>query len=85
MLYGRDTTGAVERCRALNAYSLNLGLRVASEELIASAHQAGFKVFVYTANTIEQIRAMYDLGADGVFTNYPDRVFGMMQEMPDGD
>ena len=44
-------------------------------ELIASVHEAGLQVWVYTVNQPEDINLMRKLGVDAVFTNYPDRVF----------
>ena len=60
--------------RRVGAWSVHPGVRFTTEKFIAHAHLHGFKVMPYTANkpaTIAQLRAM---GADGVFTDFPERV-----------
>ena len=34
-------------------------------------HQAGLGVYCYTVNTVEEANAVFKLGVDGVFSNYP--------------
>lgn len=58
----------------LRAWSLHPGKRQVTRELVADAHKRGLKVFVYTINKPSEIIAMKELGADGVFTDFPDRV-----------
>ena len=59
----------------LNAYSVNLSIEFVNREFVTDAHNRGLKVFVYTVNHPDDIKKMYDINVDGVFTNYPDRVF----------
>ena len=59
---------------ALDAYSLNLSLRLVQPALVEEAHRRGLKVFVYTVNEVEDIERMRAMGVDGIFCNYPDRV-----------
>jgi len=63
----------------LNAYSVNLSLEFVDKAFVEDAHSRGLKVFVYTVNHPEDIKKMYNLGVDGVFTNYPDRVFNLLK------
>jgi len=58
----------------LGAYSVHIAVESANEDFITDAHRHGLKVFVYTVNSIDGIRRMRDIGADGVFTDYPDRM-----------
>jgi glycerophosphoryl diester phosphodiesterase len=37
-------------------------------------HQAGLRVFLYTADTNEQIGLARALGADGIISNFPERI-----------
>jgi glycerophosphoryl diester phosphodiesterase len=46
-----------------------------TSKLMESAHQQGLQVWVYTVNQPHDIKLMRALGADGIFTNYPERVF----------
>lgn len=45
-----------------------------TSELIESVHQQDLRVWVYTVNQPDDIKLMKLLGADGIFTNYPERV-----------
>jgi len=57
----------------LNAYSLHIDLSFISQALIDDAHQRGAKVYVYTVDNPDDIRALRAIGVDGVFSNYPDK------------
>jgi len=84
-LFGREHPPSVATCLRHAAYSMNLSTRHANRALIEEAHDARLKVLAYTANSDAEIRRMFEVGVDGVFTNYPDRVFRLMQEFQDGD
>jgi glycerophosphoryl diester phosphodiesterase len=84
-LFGKATENLVEKAQRLDAYSINLGLRLARKQLIDQAHAVGLKVFVYTVNVEEDISQMLRLNVDGIFTNYPDRVFAHIGEGKSGD
>ncbi len=60
--------------RALNAHSLNLALRLVDQETVDAAHMENLKVYVFTVNDPGDIKHMKDIGVDGVFSYYPDRV-----------
>lgn len=75
-LFGRRSGGnRIRQAIDLGAWSLNLGLEIVAPEEVAAAHAEGLRVLVYTVNEPDDIRRMLDIGVDGVFTNYPDRVF----------
>jgi glycerophosphoryl diester phosphodiesterase len=40
---------------------------------VKAAHSLGLKVIVWTVNEEADIRAMLDMGVDGIITDYPDR------------
>lgn len=44
-------------------------------ELVKSVQQQGLQLWVYTVNQPNDINLMRALGVDGIFTNYPERVF----------
>lgn len=56
-------------CEALNPHWAQT-----DERLVARSHEAGLGVNVYTVDEISGMRRMLDLGVDGVFTNFPDRL-----------
>jgi len=58
----------------LKAHSLHVSLTVISREIVNKAHFLGLKVYVYTVNEPNDIKLMQDMGVDGVFCDYPDRV-----------
>ncbi len=60
--------------RKLGAKSIHLDLDAASKERISRIQQAGFKVYVYTVDDLDDIKMLREWGADGVFSNYPERV-----------
>lgn len=41
---------------------------------VAEAHRLGLKVVVWTVNEPADMRAMIDLGVDGIISDYPDRL-----------
>ena len=55
----------------LNAYSVHLDVDFISVNFVKDAHQRGLKVFVYTVDELEDIKAMKALGVDGIFSNFP--------------
>jgi glycerophosphoryl diester phosphodiesterase len=64
----------------LKAYSVNQDIGFINEDLVLDVHNRGMKVFVYTVNNPDDIKRMKNIGIDGVFTNYPDRVLKIVQE-----
>ncbi|MGK7911936.1 MAG: glycerophosphodiester phosphodiesterase [Synechococcus sp.] len=58
----------------LRAFSVHPSLEFIDRQFVEDAHSRNLKVYVYTANHTEDIARMHELGADGVFTNYPERV-----------
>jgi len=58
----------------LKAYSVNLCQEFINQEFVDDAHRRGMKVFVWTVNDLDDIERIKNLGADGIFINYPDRV-----------
>jgi len=58
---------------ALDAYSIHLDVDFISRAMVDDAHRRGVKVYVYTVDDADEIRALKQLGVDGIFANYPDR------------
>lgn len=58
----------------LGASALNISAEFADARLVHDAHARGLKVYAYTVNHPQDIRALRDAGLDGVFSDYPDRV-----------
>lgn len=64
----------------LQAYSAHIDLSFISQALIDDAHQRGAKVYVYTVDNADDIRALESIGVDGVFSNYPDKAEAALTE-----
>lgn len=64
----------IDAAKELGAYSVNPHYRFVTRKFMGDAHKAGFKVFPWTIDEPEDIARMRALGADGVFSNFPDRV-----------
>jgi len=57
----------------LNPFSINISIEFVNRQFIAKVHQMGLKIFIFTVNYPDDIRRMLEWGADGIFTDYPDR------------
>ncbi|HEX4758603.1 MAG TPA: glycerophosphodiester phosphodiesterase family protein [Terracidiphilus sp.] len=68
---------------ALEASATLVGLchESATTGFIAALHDAGLKVLLYTVNEPNLIRRAIDLGADGVISDYPERIPKFWAEM----
>jgi glycerophosphoryl diester phosphodiesterase len=60
--------------RDAKAQMVGLNHEFASADSMATLHEAGVEVWVYTVNEPEMIRRAVDVGADGVISDYPERV-----------
>jgi glycerophosphoryl diester phosphodiesterase len=56
----------------LGAVAVSPSDEFVDEDYVADAHRRGLKVYVWTVNDPEEIERLYHMGADGIFTNYPD-------------
>lgn len=56
-------------------------VRFDTERLIKRAHKLNMAVHYWTINEEDEIRRLYELGADAVMTDYPDRAVKVLQEM----
>jgi glycerophosphoryl diester phosphodiesterase len=66
--------GYAEFAERLHASSVNISLEFICKEFVDDAHRRGMKVFVYTVNDPGDIDLVKSLGADGAFSNFPDRL-----------
>lgn len=58
----------------LGAFSVHPSLNFVDQQFVNDAHSKGLKVYVYTVNQAEDIARMQEIGVDGVFTGFPERV-----------
>ncbi|HSS64742.1 MAG TPA: glycerophosphodiester phosphodiesterase [Gammaproteobacteria bacterium] len=50
-------------------------------KLVDEAHGLELEVVVWTVNAPAEMRAMIDIGVDGIITDYPDRLRAVMREL----
>jgi glycerophosphoryl diester phosphodiesterase len=48
---------------------------------VERAHGAGLAVYVFTVDPEPEMRRLLALGVDGLFTNVPDRMRGLVEEL----
>jgi glycerophosphoryl diester phosphodiesterase len=58
----------------LGAFSVHPSLEFIDRRFVDDAHDRNLKVYVYTVNHPEDMARTSELGADGVFTDFPERV-----------
>jgi glycerophosphoryl diester phosphodiesterase len=58
----------------IKATAVNLNVEFINQEFIADAHRRGLKVFVFTVDDPDDIKKMKQLGVEGIFSNFPDRL-----------
>ncbi len=69
--------GFAEFAEKVNAYSMHPSIEFINQDFVDDAHRRGLKVFVYfiyMVNDLDDIQRMKDLGIDGIFFDYPDRL-----------
>ena len=65
---------AFQEAARLKAVSLNVPSKRITGEWMTQAHQKSLKVYLYTVNEPAEMTHFIEMGADGLFTNYPDRL-----------
>lgn len=75
--YGIDLHLA-EPCVALEAQVMCASIDFINRELVRDCHQRGLECWVYTANEIDDLEMLLDLEVDGIFTDYPERLLGLL-------
>ena len=71
-LYDRYRRDWSETAAKLNASAVNISAKIATHQRITNILSAGYAVYVYTVNTLEEGIKLRDWGASGVFTDRPD-------------
>lgn len=65
---------------AIAGYAVGIGpsWRDVTPELVVAAHRHGLLVHPYTVNEEAAMRRLIGFGVDGIFTNYPGRLVGVL-------
>jgi len=68
------TTAMVKKAKAIGARSLHLHVKKITKKVIERVHGEGFHLYVYTVDDPGGMARLIEMGVDGLFTNYPDRL-----------
>ncbi|WP_102264506.1 glycerophosphodiester phosphodiesterase [Mesobacillus jeotgali] len=74
--YKEQAKMTTRELRSLEKYAAGIGANfdMVDEEYIKKAHSHGLAVHLFTVNTDKAIQRAVEMGADGVFTDYPEKV-----------
>ena len=61
------------------------GLKLATPEVVAAAHQSGLEVHVWTINEQAEMETMLSIGVDGIITDYPTRLLTLLHSRQQRD
>ena len=79
-LFNRRVDSYVDAAKRINAKIIILDHRLTTKTEIDHAHEAGMELWVYTVNQPKHIRKLKALGADGIFSDFPDRAMKIASE-----
>jgi glycerophosphoryl diester phosphodiesterase len=71
-LYHRYRSDWATTADDLNACAINISAKMATQTRIKKFKAAGYAVFVYTVNSLQEGQQLRDWGASGLFTDRPD-------------
>ena len=80
-LYWAGTSKSIQRdLDAVSEYAVGIGpyKKDVDAALVEAAHERCLAVHPYTVNTVEEMEALIALGVDGMFTNNPDLLDGVL-------
>jgi glycerophosphoryl diester phosphodiesterase len=65
---------AIAMGKKLKAVAINPWWKTLTKENIKQLHEEGFKIYTYTVNEPDDIKTVSELGVDGIFCNFPERM-----------
>ncbi len=69
----------IKTANELHADAINMSSLLVDRTVVSQVHGSGFQLNVYTVNDDELVAWLMDAGADGFFTNYPDRAIAVIE------
>ena len=60
--------------KKLKAVAINPWWKTLTKENVKQLHEEGFKIYTYTVNEPDDIKTVSELGVDGIFCNFPERL-----------
>ena len=79
LVWIRKPGDILARATRVGAEAVHLHLLLATEERVREAHDAGFRVNVYTVDDPDAQRRLAGYGVDGIFTNLPAKLPGNLR------
>ncbi|MGQ9629351.1 MAG: glycerophosphodiester phosphodiesterase [bacterium] len=76
---GGSAETIIPKALQYRAFSIHPPHLRTSRKLVELAHAQGIRVYPWTANTPRQMKRLVRFGVDGIITNYPDRLWGLMR------
>ncbi|MEK6683827.1 MAG: glycerophosphodiester phosphodiesterase, partial [Nitrospirota bacterium] len=64
----------LEDAESIHARSIHISTHRLTKDILTQAHSTGLPVYAYTVNHPSLMTRYLSMGADGLFTNYPDRL-----------
>jgi glycerophosphoryl diester phosphodiesterase len=58
-------------------------LEIVTPRFVSLARRLNTRVQVWTVNEAEDMERLLDMGVDGIMTDYPDRLFELLQNRPE--
>jgi glycerophosphoryl diester phosphodiesterase len=80
LLFGgvKVPTDAARRAAFLGCFSVNPEVSLVTQELVDVCHRHHMQVFAFTINERAMMRKLMQMGVNGFFTDYPDRIRGAL-------
>jgi len=69
----------LKEANSLKVQSIHISTHRLSKNILTRAHSNGLPVYVYTVNRLSLMKRYLAMGADGLFTNYPDRLRDLLR------
>lgn len=64
----------------LHCSSINISRRAITKKSLASMHETGLPVLIYTVNGIKSALDFIEMGVEGIFTDRPDRILEALHQ-----
>ncbi|MDD4961175.1 MAG: glycerophosphodiester phosphodiesterase family protein [Candidatus Marinimicrobia bacterium] len=74
LLFAKKPRGLKRKIRLLRPFAANLSAEHIRPEWVKRVHHWGLKVYVWTVDDPKEAARLRAMGADGFFSNYPDRL-----------
>ncbi|GGD19756.1 glycerophosphodiester phosphodiesterase [Flavobacterium orientale] len=74
ILTEENPIAAISIGKKLKAVAINPWWKTLTKENVHQIHNEGFKIYTYTVNEPSDIKFVTELGVDGIFCNFPERL-----------